>query len=375
MVQHEALLLADRRHEELEKAAMRGRDGRADRKTDADEMDEEEMQIEYEALCDEVAELRAELRARNLEAQQLRLRLQAAARTGKQPFQGAANLPSANSPPAEHPRTGELRGLLVWLAQHAALEHEEVLDVGFEMPICGRKVQLLRVVQWPLPSAFGGGLLLSVPIEHRESVARLLASVRSCNGAMAPETLQSFAAEWDLVAGELVVAQHGQAEPSVLLAHKGCAQGILVARWPTRRALEAQASPAVPPVTPRSWDAPRVGDRVEVEYEGRWYAGTLQTVNGAGKASVKCDADAPGVLTVTALCHVRRAAAAAAAAPQPAKFMGRGDRAQTDEPNWGGASASAAVGAAEAVDGLPAQSFRSRPGKGAGHRRTRSSAL
>jgi len=366
MVQHEALLFADRRHEEGEE------DGSADGKEDAEEMDEEVMQIEYEALCDEVAELRAELRARSLEAQQLRLRLQAAARTGKQPFHGAATLPSANSPLTENPRTGELRGLLVWLAQHAALEHEEVLDVGFEMPICGRKVQLLRVVQWPLPSAFGGGLLLSVPIEHRESVARLLASVRSCNGAMAPETLQSFAAEWDLVAGELVVAQHGQAEPSVLLAHKGCAQGILVARWPTRRALEAQASPVVPPVTPRSWDAPRIGDRVEVEYEGRWYAGTLQTVNGAGKASVKCDADAPGVLTVTALCHVRRAPAG-----QQAKFTGRSDRALTDESNWGGGSAcmAAGVGAAEATDGLPAQSFRSRPAKGACHRRTRSSAL
>jgi len=286
-------------------------------------------------------------------------------------------LPLVNSPAAEHPRTGELRSFLVWLAQHAALEHEEVLDVGFEMPICGRKVQLLRVVQWPLPSAFGGGLLLSVPVEHRESVARLLASVRACNGGLAPETLQSFAAKWDLVAGELVVAQHDQAEPSVLLAHKGCAQGILVARWPTRRALEAQASPAVPPVTPKSWDAPRVGDRVEVEYEGRWYAGTLQTVNGAGKATVKCDADAPGVLTVTALCHVRRAAAAQSVIAA-IKSMGRSERALTDEPNFGGGSASctaAGGGAAEAADSLPAQSFRSRPAKGARHRRTRSSAL
>jgi len=366
MVQHEALLLAERRHEEVEK------DGKADGEEHADEMDEEDMQIEYDALCDEVVELRAELRARSLEAQQLRLRLQAAARSGKQPLHGAANLPSAKTPPAEHPRTSELRGLLVWLAQHAALEHEEVLDVGFEMPICGRKVQLLRVVQWPLPSAFGGGLMLSVPIEHRESVARLLASVRACNGDLAPETLQSFADDWDLVAGELVVAQHGQAEPSVLLAHKSCPQGILVARWPTRRALEAQASPAMPPVTPRSWDAPRVGERVEVEYEGRWYAGTLQTVNGAGKASVKCDADAPGVLTVTALCHVRRATAA-----QQAKFTGRSDRALTDEPNWCGSSAAsvaAGVGA-EAAEAVQAQSCRSRPAKGACHRRTRSSAL
>jgi len=52
---------------------------------------------------------------------------------------------------------------------------------------------------------------------------------------------------------------------------------------------------------------PRVssGDRVEVQYDGQWYIGTLQWVTG-DLASVKCDVDAPGVLTMAPVTSVRQ---------------------------------------------------------------------
>mmetsp|Transcript_83057 Transcript_83057/g.192946 ORF Transcript_83057/g.192946 Transcript_83057/m.192946 type:complete len:315 (+) Transcript_83057:68-1012(+) len=309
-------------------------------------LDEEELQLEYEEVCNEVAELTSELRATAIETQQMRMRLQAIMRNnkGKDARLGPASLPGSESIVLEDQRMEEMRNLLRWLADHVDLDRQEVLDVGFEVPIGGRTVQLLRIVQWPLASAFGGQLWLSAPVEHHEGLADLLTKAKA-QGLVAPQALRAFVLEWDLVAGELLAATHVHAEPSVLLAHRGSARGILVARWPTREALEAFHALHTAGV-----EMPRVGDRVEVEYEGRWYAGVLHSVDAAGKAGVKCDVDAPGVITVTPLHRLRRVA--------------------NNPPSVAEALVACS---ADAGGGFAGVHFAQKPA--AGHRRTRSSAL
>lgn len=263
---------------------------------------DDDLQLDYEEACNEVVELQAELRAATIEARQLQMNLQAATRQrGAQTASGGpAALPAAGAAVAEEQRTQELRGFLAWLAEHADLEHQDVLDVGFAVPIGGRTVQLLRVVQWGLASAPGGRLRISAPVEHQANLNRVLSEARA--GAKADaQALRDFVAAWDLIPGELNVAAEGETEPSVLLAHRCSTQGILVATWPSKESLEAFHA-----LRAAGGEAPRVGDRVEVDFQGKWYSGTLHSVDATGKASVKCDVDAPGVFTVTPLCCLRR---------------------------------------------------------------------
>eukprot|EP00930_Biecheleria_cincta_P063618 TRINITY_DN4915_c0_g1_i2.p1 TRINITY_DN4915_c0_g1~~TRINITY_DN4915_c0_g1_i2.p1 ORF type:complete len:371 (-),score=67.25 TRINITY_DN4915_c0_g1_i2:51-1163(-) len=274
--------------------------------------DYEDVLLDYDEACDEVVELQAELRAEKIEVQKLQVRLKAA-------YSGSAQSASSTSrsPPSlpavgfvvEEQKAAELRRLFLWLAEHADLESSHELDVGFEVPIGGRTVHLQRVVQWRLPGAPGGQLLVTAPIAHKEPLGHLLATTRA-RGEVSADAILHFLAGWDLIAGELTTAAHVRPEPSVLLSERTSTQGILVASWPTREALQVFHT-----ICPH---APRLGERVQVNYEGTWYTGQLQAVDGNGLASVRCDADEPGVLTVTPLSHVRRLGS------QEAAFAGDG---------------------------------------------------
>ncbi|CAJ1362169.1 unnamed protein product [Effrenium voratum] len=292
----------------------------------AHELDEE-AQLEYEEACNEVLELQAELRAEKMEVQQLMMRVQAS-QAASASFAQSAALPAV----LEEPRAHELQHLFRWLADNVDLSHPRIFDVGFEVPIGGRTVHLHRVVQWPLPSV---GLQLTAPSEHRVPLGHLLASTRS-TGKVDVAALLHFLHGWDLIAGELTTAAHLSPEPSVLLSHRASTQGILIATWPTR---EAQVSPC----------SLRLGERVEVEYEGEKYLGILYSLDAYGMASIKCDADPPGVMTVTPLSRVKRVSTAECLPCTAQDVVGISVSAMTD-----------------IVDSVPGRQM---------HRRTRSSAL
>jgi len=274
--------------------------------SDDEEVDEEEMQLDYEDKCNEVVELQSELRAAKMESQQLRLRLQAATKNGGSAA-GVVNGLPAVVPPApsiEQQRAQELLRMVSWLAEHVVLDEAppEILDVGFEVPIGGRTVHLQRVRQWSMVGVQGGAQLrLSVPVQHQECVGALLATAKAHDNMPDANALKEFAANWDLVPGELTTVTHSRAEPAVLLAHRSSMDGILVATWPTREALEAFRA-----LHATNGETPKVGNRVEVEYDGQWYLGVLHAIDAAGKASVKCDVDEPGVHTIAPLHRVKR---------------------------------------------------------------------
>lgn len=386
------------------------------------------MEARYEDAVNEVVDLQGELRAAEAETKQLRMRLQAAsaqtARTGRPagPALGAAAavvLPGpAGGGGAEQKRLREIGTLLEWLAEHVQLGAAEILDVGFEVPIGGRVVHLRRVAQWPMPTAPGGRLRISVPADHQESIAQLLTYIKASGGKVDASTVRRFAAVWDLVPGELATSAPGtsgaspggsptrggaspasaataaKAEPSVLLAHRGCTQGILIATWPTRVALDTVGPAAARcPVVGQL----RVGDRVEVEYEGTWFSGVLQGLDAGGKANVRCDADPEGVVTVAPLRRVRRPSGAASPSASTTASPARGAVALADGRGLAASPCSAAGGAqlagndASSDDATPPSADASPScgaiggpaiastavvaGRAGGHRRTRSSAL
>jgi len=50
----------------------------------------------------------------------------------------------------------------------------------------------------------------------------------------------------------------------------------------------------------------RVGDMVEVSFEGEWFVGFIKFIKSDGEFSTQCDVDDEGVLTVTTVSSVRR---------------------------------------------------------------------
>lgn len=265
--------------------------------TEDSDIDDESLQLDYDELCDEVVELQQELRAANIEKQQLQMRLKAVAVHSPNAFTVVSNLPPAGS---IDPRLGELENFVMWLAEHVNLDQSVILDVGLEVPIANRAVQLNLVVQWPLTFALGRHLQLTAPLECKDQLQALLTSAKE-DGKVSMGSLQTLASYWDLVPGDLETITQKAPEPVVMLTHKFSTLGILVATWPTAGALEAFRA-----LCSVDGEPFQLGQRVEVEYDGQWYVGTLHSLTATGKASVSCDVDGPGVLTVAPVYRVRR---------------------------------------------------------------------
>lgn len=276
-------------------------------------LDEEDLQFEYEQECDRVQELKNELKGAKLEVQQLRMRLKAAkldtSRCGCASGGAMAALPGVTHEDGRHT---ELANFLMWLAEQVEFERRETFHVGFEVPIAGTAVHLQDIIQWPLKTVPGRRLRISVPMQWEDEIVTLLETAKR-DGSVNLRTLHTFAATWELLPGEITTMTQKASEPAVLLARRGSVQGILVATWPTQQCLEAFHALC----TIGDW-TPALGDRVEVEYNGDWYLGTLHSLDATGKASVSCDVDAPGVLTLAPMHRLRQPGASAVVGTEPA---------------------------------------------------------
>jgi len=283
----------------------------------------ESMELDYDDKCNEAVELKAELKAAQIEAQQLRLRLRAAAAKGgaagsSSTINGTTKMPS----PSEQSvgvelRAEDFRRLLVFLVERIDLSKPPtVFNVVADATVDGRAFRFDRVAQWCLrtmpwePAARAGtGLRLTVPAELQCEIAALLAATQA-NGYTAAESNKQLAEIWDMVVGDVRTVQVLQPQPAILLARRnqpGPVQGVLVASWPVPEVNDTVQAPDVILQPPRlAVDVPAIGERVEILFEGQWYTGVLQSIDKVGMASVKCDVDAPGILTVASIANVRR---------------------------------------------------------------------
>lgn len=261
------------------------------------EYDEDEMQEEHDEKCNEVLELQNELRASQLEAQHLRMRLKSVL-----PLTGS-QIALPGSDVSEDQRRGvEMRSFFEWLAVCMDISHSEELEVGLQVPMQGRQIFLGKMMQW---HSSVGRLQLSVPTEFSEEVLSVFKLARAQGGHIEEGIGRRLADSWELLPTVIVVA--GQQEPAVLLVRRGQKQGaeqsMLVASWPTREHVESEIERAASDIDANELP---IGMRVEVEFEGQWYCGILHEVDVvAGRASVICDVDAPGIVTRAPISSLR----------------------------------------------------------------------
>jgi len=235
----------------------------------------------------------------------------------------------------------EFKELIRWLAEKVDLSQEVVFIVGSEIMVGKYRVGLGRMASWRLT---GVGMKLSVPYELRADIMRVLATTRRC-GHVNDMEVQEFTDRWTMVAAEaLATSKSGVPVPAFFLVHKDTARTLIVADWPAVEAEPPKKRPLVNPTkyfsqpltgeTPHSivWpmaptatpsgarrgacsstaEAPSApvqvseGDRVEVQYDGRWLLGVVQRVEG-NVVNVQCDDDRPGLLTIVPLLSVRLA--------------------------------------------------------------------
>eukprot|EP00440_Ansanella_granifera_P005182 gb/GFBE01005621.1/.p1 GENE.gb/GFBE01005621.1/~~gb/GFBE01005621.1/.p1 ORF type:complete len:364 (+),score=63.74 gb/GFBE01005621.1/:1-1092(+) len=306
----------------------------------------------------EASRLKAQVQQVRFEAQQIRLRLQAAGVNDPTLVPSKINAGSGSSEPQRY----ELRSLFQWLVETVDLSHQVIFECGSgegEVQVGGRRVLLQRMATWKLSMQSDSNLKLSVPLDLQAEIAEMLTGARR-RGRLDESQLQNLASSWELVGAEVMAASVGTPEPAIFLVHKQTAQAVVIAQWPSVEFVRAVASPPsfdpashfqrlamqpqqahvvrptqpVPPPSPVP-DAPRpplatatqalpkvgaavpgwpvaTGDRVEVEFEGQWFAGVLQWVDG-DVANVKCDVDSPGIITVAPLNNVRPARGTATA--------------------------------------------------------------
>lgn len=281
----------------------------------------------------EAQKLRAQLQNARLESQQLRLRLKAAgifdATLAPGRIQAGSGAPESNQL--------EIQSLIQWLVDTVDLTHQIVFECGNgegEVVVGGKCVLLQRMAMWKLNAEPESKLKLSVPWELQAEIHALLSDSR-LRGRIDPVAMQKLSEAWEILGAEVVSAAAGRSDPAIFLVHKTTNQAVVVAQWP---AVEFQqvAPPCFDPVqhfgrltadikalqisgaskvaqvqTAPTSDADgrqniSMGSRVEVEYQGQWFAGVLQWVDG-DIANVKCDVDSPGVITVAPLTNVRLA--------------------------------------------------------------------
>jgi len=237
------------------------------------------------------------LRASKLEAQQLRMRLK-----GMLPSAGSLIALPDSGMTEERRQSVEMQSFFEWLAVCMDLSYSEELDVGFQLPVQGRQFVLGSVTQW---HSKDGRLRLSVPTEFSKEISSVLMMAQSLGGKVEDSVARHLADAWELLQTFILVA--GQPEPAVLLARRhrkqGVEQSMLLASWPT---LEDVASSTTQADCNRGVNELSIGMRVEVEYEGQWYCGALHAVDvAAGRVSVICDVDAPGVVTHAPVASLR----------------------------------------------------------------------
>lgn len=298
--------------------------------------------------CSEGDTLEAELRRARLDLQQLSLRLKAAGVSKSiVPLEVKAGSGTTNGLTQQY----ELESFLQWAVDTVDLTQQIVFECGNgEVMVGGRPVMLQRMATWPLRSG-SGGLKFSVPFDKQAEIVAMLLASRTGSRCVDAAVASQLAESWELVGAEVVSNSTSPPDPAIFLVHRKTSQAIVVAQWPAvefgpplmgpppcvfdpapffARSQASSSNSSCP--TNSSLQAARLalsvstGDRVEVEFEGEWFPGVLQWVDGEF-ANVKCDVDSPGVLTVAPLDCVRPAKSITD--DVPAKILSRHMRARS----------------------------------------------
>jgi len=297
------------------------------------------LQARHKEMCDEAVRLSEAIECVRGDVELLRLQMRAV---------GIAHDSRFLVPEAEHFRAGETPGktikelkaclleLVTWLSQRVDISSATVFNVPGEINVKNHCLQMGRMVGWPLTAC--GGQRLSVPIDLREAVVQILASAkgRDRHSGASEALAEQLAERFEMVRADLRTGESSWAS-AILLIDTDMKRPIVIACWPPRLALgsdesksgdnankaigfdpkshfsrplqrfvfeSGKSTEAAPDGTPNVRRRVEVGNRVEAFYSGQWHTGELKSVNGA-MASVQCDVDDEGVLTVVPVFRVR----------------------------------------------------------------------
>jgi hypothetical protein len=264
----------------------------------------EELQIDYEEKCNELVECENELKTARMELNELQILLKSQIgdrRSSVIPYtMEAGSFHEAGNPQAE-----ELRRMFLWLAEQAILEEPIRFNANCDLIMAGQHVRIRNIVQWRLRTT---DLRLSVPEEMAREVEGLLAATKMDPKTVCEAKAKAIIDSWLLTTSE---AMSATTSAVTLLTHRVSQVSCVVANFPV---------PPIPPVSHmQEFAGFRLGDIVEVNFEGEWFRGVIRLIDGDGVASVQCDVDPPDVLTKTPMSFLRRAfdPARDAVAPQP----------------------------------------------------------
>jgi hypothetical protein len=262
----------------------------------------DQLQSEYDEKCNELVERENDLKAARIEIEELQILLKS--HTGEHcsstvpPTMQAGPGNSGPSGVAGNPQTEELRRMFAWLAEYVELEDPIQFNASdHNLVVAGQPVRMDNIVQWRLSQT---DLRLTVPEELASEISNLLAATKMNRNAMCDAKAKDILDSWLLTTGQ---PPSENMSAVTLLTHRDSHVSCIVANFPV-------------PLPLQEFAGYRVGDTVEVNFEGEWYRGAVKFIANDGEVSVQCDVDPPGVLTTTPSNYLRRPVDPSHSAPQ-----------------------------------------------------------
>lgn len=254
-----------------------------------------DLRSKYDLKCAELAKRQADLQAAKIKSEELRQCLEAAEtkRTSLVPVDVRAGLGAASMAETE------LQRILTWIAEHVVLKNPISFNACCMIVTGDQQIHLSNIVQWRLT----GELRLSVPEELAAEVSNFLSAAKTNSSIFSSAKAKTIVDSWQVTQCEDVKSR------MTLLTHQASQSSCIVANFPvpplpsperliaSKLAFESRCSNGPLDVS--------IGDHVEVNFEGEWFAGTVCDIKG-GLTYVHCDIDPPDVLTTAPIHMLRR---------------------------------------------------------------------
>jgi hypothetical protein len=253
-----------------------------------------ELQLEYEETCNELADCKSDLKAAKFEIAEMQIVLESMpkVKTGeRRPSIVPQTIETGGWQGTDAPRKDEgeeLRRLFVWLATNVDIHEPVRFRVTSEnLTIWGSDTKMGDIVQWRVGES---DLRLSVPDQLASEVSNLLFATKMNPDRMSEATVKHIMDSWQFSTAEVPTEKTSRV---TLLQHRQSQVTCMVATFPL-------------PHTDQEIEGFRIGDFVEVRFEGEWFSGVLKRIDHDGEASVQCNSDPLGVLTTSSITTLRR---------------------------------------------------------------------
>jgi len=249
----------------------------------------EQLQLDHDDKCNELVECQNDLKEARMKIQELQLLLKS--QTGQERSSIVPDkIAAGNSGPGSvsNPQAEEVRRMFAWLAEQVDLDETIEFDASqHNLAVAGQQVRMGRIVQWRLKE---GDLRLTVPQDLASEVSHVLAAAK-----VNPSTLCDASARVIMESWLLSINQPPSEATSAvtLLTHRQSLETCIVANFPV-------------PHPVQEFGGYRIGDAVEVNFEGEWFIGEVKHIKCHGEIFVQCDVDPPEVWTKGFLNILRR---------------------------------------------------------------------